>query len=45
MKNSEENIAKLNKYFEYRDGITVDIVDLMKALAIENGVNIKKTKV
>ena len=44
MKNSEENIAKLNKYFEYRDSITVDIVDLMKALAIENGVNIKKTK-
>ena len=29
MKNSEENISKLNKYFEYRDTISVDIVDLV----------------
>ncbi len=44
MKNSEENISKLNKYFEYRDTISVDIVDLVKTLAINNGANIKKTK-
>ncbi len=44
MRNIEENIDKLNKYFEYRDSITVDIVDLVKSLAIANGVNIKKTR-
>lgn len=44
MKNKEENIEKLNKYFEYRDSITVDVVDLMKALAMQNGVKIEKTR-
>lgn len=44
MKTSEENLLKLNKYFEYRDTISVDIVDLIKTLAIKNGANIKKTK-
>ena len=39
-----ENEEKLKNYLKEREKINIDIVELIKAIAINNGVNFKKTK-
>ena len=44
IKNEEENVQKLERYLKEREKINIDIVELIKAIGIRNGVRIKKTK-
>ncbi len=42
--NLKENEEKLKKYLREREKINIDIVELIKAIGINNGVKLKKTK-
>lgn len=44
IKNEEENVQKLERYLKEREKINIDIVELIKAIGIRNGVRVKKTK-
>lgn len=44
MENIKENEEKLKKYLKEREKLNIDIVELIRAIAINNGVKIKKTK-